>query len=154
MIFNMADGWKNPVVIFQPWVYGFDRIQTRVPGFDIGWVTCQWQTHKSFTINSYAAVRWKCGWLEYLDDSRRSVPVLQKRQLKQHHMSTTNTSYGIQPGYPKTRVTRPFSNPHRCKLPPNTRGPFPFHSPSLPSPPLLSPLLPCPPLRSRAPKSS
>jgi len=31
-------------------------------------------------------------WLaRYLDDSRRSVPVLQKRQLK-HHMSTTSTS--------------------------------------------------------------
>jgi len=49
-------------------------------------------------------------WLaRYLDDSRRSVPVLQKRQLKQHHISTTSTSYGMQPGYPKTRVTRPFS---------------------------------------------
>jgi len=32
-------------------------------------------------------------WLaRYLDDSRRSVPVLQKRQLKQHHISTMSTS--------------------------------------------------------------
>ena len=32
-------------------------------------------------------------WLaRYLDDSRRSVLVLQKRQLKQHHMSTTTMS--------------------------------------------------------------
>ena len=31
-------------------------------------------------------------WLtRYLDDLRRSVPVLHKRQLKQHHMSTTST---------------------------------------------------------------
>jgi len=30
-------------------------------------------------------------WLaRYLDDSRRSVPVLQKRQLKQQHMSTSS----------------------------------------------------------------
>jgi len=43
----------NPEVIFQTRVYVFDRIQTRVPGFDIWWVTCQWQTHKSCTINSY-----------------------------------------------------------------------------------------------------
>jgi len=52
-------GNANPWVIFQTRVYGFDRIQTRVPGFDIWWVICQWQTRKSCTINSYAAVRWK-----------------------------------------------------------------------------------------------
>ena len=57
-------GNANPWVIFQTRVYGFDRIQTRVAGCDIWWVTCQWQTHKSCTINSYAAVRWKCGWLD------------------------------------------------------------------------------------------
>ena len=28
-------GNANPVLIFQTRVYGFDRIQTRVPGFDI-----------------------------------------------------------------------------------------------------------------------
>jgi len=50
-------GNANPVLIFQTRVYGFDRIQTRVPGFDIWWVTCQWQTRISCTINSYAAVR-------------------------------------------------------------------------------------------------
>jgi len=51
-------------LFFKPGFYGFDRIQTRVPGFDIWLVTCQWQTHTSCTINSYAAVRWKCGWLD------------------------------------------------------------------------------------------
>jgi len=36
-------------------------------------------------------------WLaRYLDDSRRSVPVLQKRQLKQHHMSSTSTSRAME----------------------------------------------------------
>jgi len=28
--------------VFQTRVYGLYRIQTRVPGFDIWWVTCQW----------------------------------------------------------------------------------------------------------------
>jgi len=59
-------GNANPEVIFQTRVYGFDRIQTRVPGYPgltLWWVTCQWQTHKSCIINSYATVRWKYGWL-------------------------------------------------------------------------------------------
>jgi len=92
--FNYQLWNANPVLIFQTRVYGFDRIQTRVTGFDIWWVTCQWQTCKSCRAY-YKQLRG--GQMEvwlarYRDDLRRSVPVLQKHQLKQHHMSTTSTS--------------------------------------------------------------
>jgi len=49
-------------------------------------------------------------WLaRYLDDLRRSVPVLQKRQLKQHHMSTIRVrDRECNPG---TRVPENTGNP-------------------------------------------
>ena len=82
-------GNANPVLIFQTRVYGIDRIQTQVPGFDIWWVTCQWQIEFYKQICDGQMEVWLA---RYLDDLRRSVPVLQKRQLEQHHMSTTSTS--------------------------------------------------------------
>jgi len=85
-------GNANPEVIFQTRVYGFDRIQTRVTGFDnmVG--------HLSVADSQIVYYKQLHGgqlevWLaRYLEDLKRSVPVLQKRQLKQHHMSTTSTS--------------------------------------------------------------
>ena len=74
-------------LFFKP---GFDRIQTRIPGFDF-------VAHLSVADSQIVYYKQLRGgqmevWLaRYLDDSRRSVPVLQKRQLK-HHMSTTSTS--------------------------------------------------------------
>ena len=50
-------------------------------------------------------------WLaRYLEDLKRSVPVLQKRQLKQHHMSTMSTSLVLVVGN-ATRVPENPGNP-------------------------------------------
>jgi len=87
-LYDLQLGNANSGVIFQTRIYGFDGIQTRIPGFDM-------VGHLSAADSQIVYYKQLRGgqtevWLaRYLDDSRRSVPVLQKRQLKQHHMSTT-----------------------------------------------------------------
>ena len=69
------------MLIFQTRVYGFDRIQTRVPGFDMVALVGHLSVADSHIVyyKQLLGGQMKVWLARYLDDLRRSVPVLQKR---------------------------------------------------------------------------